>query len=69
MGLNPAIDNFPKPVNAKQYDAVMPALSRDGRFPPQAVATVAKPFVELKILPAVPDMTKYLTELFLPPAP
>lgn len=61
------IDHFSTAVNEKQYDVVMPSLSRDGRFPPEAVAKVAQSFVELKILPKAPDMSKYLTTRFLPP--
>jgi NitT/TauT family transport system substrate-binding protein len=62
-----AIDGFSQAVNEKQYDAVMPSQSRDGTFPPEAVAKVAQSFVELHILPVAPDMSKYLTPQFLPP--
>jgi len=59
-------DNYSLSVDAKQYDAVMPSLSRDGTFPPDAVEAVSRSFVELKLLPSEPDMSKYLTPRFLP---
>jgi NitT/TauT family transport system substrate-binding protein len=62
-----AINGFSQSVNEKQYDAVMPSQSRDGTFPSEAVAKVAQSFVELRILSAAPDMSKYLTPQFLPP--
>ena len=43
----------------------MPMFSETGRFDPQATAIVAKSFVELKLLPQEPDMTKLYTERFL----
>ena len=35
------IDGFSEAVNEKQYDTVMPSLSRDGKFPPDALAATA----------------------------
>jgi NitT/TauT family transport system substrate-binding protein len=49
------------------YDAAMAMFSETGRFDPKATAILAKSFVELKMLPAEPDMTKLYTEEFLPP--
>ncbi|MGH7035513.1 MAG: ABC transporter substrate-binding protein [Stellaceae bacterium] len=63
-----SIDHYSAEVENKQYDVVMPSLSRDGRFPPAAVATVRHSFIELHILDSEPDMSKYLTERFLQPA-
>jgi ABC-type nitrate/sulfonate/bicarbonate transport system substrate-binding protein len=48
------------------YDAVMPMFSETGRFDPKATAILAKSFVDLKLLPTEPDMTKLYTEKFLP---
>lgn len=62
-----SIDHYSPEVEDKQYDAVMPPLSRDGRFPSAAVATVRRSFVELHILDREPDMSTYLTERFLQP--
>lgn len=61
-----SVDHFSQAVEDKQYDDVMPSMSRDGSFPPAAVATVRNSFVELGILPTQPDMTPYLTTAFLP---
>ena len=59
-------DHFSAAVEDKQYDTVMPSFSTDGRFPPEGVARVKSSFVELGILTEEPDMSKYLTESFLP---
>lgn len=64
-----SIDHFADAVDEKQYDVVMPSLSRDGRFPPDALAATARSLVDLQLLPTEPDMTKFLTTRFLPPPP
>ncbi|HVA13468.1 MAG TPA: hypothetical protein VNF99_09480, partial [Stellaceae bacterium] len=61
-----SIDNFADAVNQKQYDAVMPSLSRDGTFPPDALAATARSMVDLHMLKTKPDMTKFVTTRFLP---
>ncbi len=48
------------------YDELMPMFSDNGRFDSKAVAVLAKSLVELKILPAEPDMSKLYTEAYLP---
>ena len=64
-----AIDGYTQDVESKQYDIVMPAMSRDGKFPADGLAMVQQSFVDLGILPTAPDMTKYVTEKYLPGAP
>jgi ABC-type nitrate/sulfonate/bicarbonate transport system substrate-binding protein len=59
-------DHFTEEVEQKQYVNVMPSFSKDGTFPPAAVAPVRESFVDLGILPTEPDMSKYMTEEFLP---
>jgi ABC-type nitrate/sulfonate/bicarbonate transport system substrate-binding protein len=54
-------------VEGSVYDVVMPMFSDDGHFDPKATAVLAKSFVDLKLLPSEPDMTKLYTEKFLPP--
>jgi NitT/TauT family transport system substrate-binding protein len=54
-------------VESSVYDDVMPMFSDNGRFDPKATAVLAKSFVDLKLLPTAPDMTKLYTEKFLPP--
>lgn len=61
-----SIDSFSEAVDAKQYDVVMPSLSRDGTFPPAALAATAQSMVDLHMLPAKPDMMKFFTTRFLP---
>jgi len=53
-------------INGKTYDELMPMFSDDGKFDPKALDTLAKSYVELKVLPAEPDMSKLYTEAFLP---
>ncbi len=48
------------------YDDTMPILSRTGRFDPKALDVLATSFVDTKALPSKPDMSKLLTEAFLP---
>lgn len=54
-------------IEGRVYDAVMPMFSDTGRFDPKATAILAKSFIDLKLLPTEPDMTKLYTERFLPP--
>jgi NitT/TauT family transport system substrate-binding protein len=54
-------------INGKTYDELMPMFSDDGRFDAKALDTLAKSYVELKVLPTAPDMNKLYTEAFLPP--
>ena len=61
-----SIDHFSDTVNKKQYDTVMPSLSRDGAFPPDALAATARSMVDLDMLKTEPDMMKFLTTRFLP---
>jgi ABC-type nitrate/sulfonate/bicarbonate transport system substrate-binding protein len=53
-------------TSAEIYDEVMPMFNEDGHFKPKALAALARSFVELKTLPAAPDMSKLYTEAFLP---
>jgi ABC-type nitrate/sulfonate/bicarbonate transport system substrate-binding protein len=53
-------------ITERNYDELMPMFSDDGKFNPKALATLAKSYVELKVLPAEPDMSKLYTEAFLP---
>jgi hypothetical protein len=40
--------------------------TKDCRFEPDAMATLKRSFVEMKLVPSEPDMTKLYTEQFLP---
>jgi len=48
------------------YDELMPMFSDTGKFDPKALAVLSRSFVEMKTLPAEPDMSKLYTEIFLP---
>lgn len=61
MAVSPAIA-------AKVYDELMPAFNADGRFNPKALEVLRKSYVDMGILSAEPDMSKLVTEKFLPPA-
>jgi NitT/TauT family transport system substrate-binding protein len=54
---------------ASIYDELMPMFSDTGRFDPKALAVLRRSFVEMKTLPAEPDMSKLYTEAFLPKQP
>jgi ABC-type nitrate/sulfonate/bicarbonate transport system substrate-binding protein len=53
-------------VASAGYDDTMPTLSLTGRFKPKALDVLATSFVDTNALPAKPDMSKLLTEAFLP---
>jgi NitT/TauT family transport system substrate-binding protein len=61
----PAMHQSPDIV-AMNYDQTMGDFSTTGRFEPRALAVLARSFVEMKTLPAEPDMAKLYTEKFLP---
>ncbi len=63
----PAMHQTPEIV-ALNYDQVMPNFSTTGKFEAKALAVLARSFVDMKMLPAAPDMTKLYTEKFLPGA-
>lgn len=60
------VTNYSEAVENREYDAVMPMFSRDGKFDPKALATLSRSFVELKLLDTEPDLSKFITEEFLP---
>jgi NitT/TauT family transport system substrate-binding protein len=53
-------------VSGRVYDELMPMFSDTGRFDQAALATLSKSYVELKLLPSEPDMSKLYTEAYLP---
>jgi ABC-type nitrate/sulfonate/bicarbonate transport system substrate-binding protein len=54
-------------AEGKEYDLVMPMFSADGKFDdPKALDVMAQSFIDLKILDAKPDLTKFITEKYLP---
>src|SRR5580658_5858118 len=57
-GLDEAIEN-------REYDDVMPMMSRDLRFHAKALDAIGDSFPEMEIMPAKPDMRTLYTEEFL----
>jgi len=53
-------------TTAAIYDELMPMFSDTGKFEPKALAVLSRSFVEMKTLPAEPDMKTLYTEAFLP---
>jgi ABC-type nitrate/sulfonate/bicarbonate transport system substrate-binding protein len=53
-------------IERREYDDVMPMMSRDLRFSPKALDVIGDSFPELQILPKKPDMRTLFTEEFLP---
>jgi len=48
------------------YDELMPMFTDNGRFDPKSLAVLQRSFVQMKILPSEPDMSKLYTQAFLP---
>ncbi len=53
-------------VAAESYDDTMPILSNDGHFSAKALDVLATSFVDTQALPSKPDMSKLVTEAYLP---
>jgi NitT/TauT family transport system substrate-binding protein len=60
--------HVPKHIVERSYDEMMSMFSDTGKFEPKAVDVLARSFVELGMLDAKPDLSKYYTEKFLPGA-
>jgi ABC-type nitrate/sulfonate/bicarbonate transport system substrate-binding protein len=60
--------NVRESVATKVYDRLMPSnfFSADGRIDPKTLAAMARSFVELKLLPQEDDLSRYVTDRFLP---
>ncbi len=55
-----------EPVVSRVYDETVQMLSDDGKFDAKGLAVLSRSFVEMNMLPAAPDMSKFYTEAFLP---
>ncbi len=53
-------------ITSRSYDELMPMFSDTGKFDPKALETLRKSYVELKLLPTEPDMSKLINDTFLP---
>jgi NitT/TauT family transport system substrate-binding protein len=55
-------------TTSRVYDELMPMFTDNGHFNAKALTVLQRSFVEMKILPTEPDMSKLYTEAFLPKA-
>jgi ABC-type nitrate/sulfonate/bicarbonate transport system substrate-binding protein len=60
------ITGFPQSVMAKDYDLTIGMFTKDCKFDPESIATLKRSFVQLKLLPTTPDMSKLYTDAFIP---
>ena len=61
------VTNHDEDIVSELYGLVLPLISRTGRFEQKSLDTLAGSYVDLKLLPAKPDMSKTYTEQFLSP--
>src|SRR5262245_43747783 len=62
-----AVLDLPREIADPTYDKLMPVFTLDGKFDDKALATLARSFVDLELLPSEPkDLRRHLTEEFLP---
>jgi len=60
------ITGFSESVMAKDYDLTIGMFSKACEFDAESLATLKRSFIELKLLPTAPDMSKLYTNAFLP---
>jgi NitT/TauT family transport system substrate-binding protein len=60
------INNFSENVMAREYDLTIGMYTKACRFDPEALATLRRSFVEMKLTDSEPDMSKLYTETYLP---
>jgi NitT/TauT family transport system substrate-binding protein len=58
------VTNHDEDIVSELYDLVLPLISRTGRFERKSLDTLAGSYVDLKLLPTTPDMSKTYTEQF-----
>ncbi len=64
--LQASITGFSAAVMAKDYDLTVHMYTKDCKFDAESLSTLQRSFVDLKLLPEAPDMTKLYTHAFLP---
>jgi hypothetical protein len=69
LDIGARVGNVSEEIESKVYDDIMPTFSTNGKFNPKALDTLAQSFVELGTLPTKPDLSKVITEKYLPGAP
>ena len=63
------VTGFSPQVMSREYDLTIGMFKKDCRFDPQGLATLRRSFVDLRLLDALPDMSKLYTEAFQPAVP
>ena len=58
--------NVSEAIADKVYDELMPAFSDDGKLDPKALEVLGNSFVAMGTLPQAPDLSKFVTENYLP---
>ncbi len=61
-----AITHFGENVMSREYDFTIGMHTRDCRFDADSLATLKRSFVEMKLTPSAPDMSKLYSEAYLP---
>ena len=64
--LTSRINQFSENVMSQEYDLTIGMHTRDCRFEAEALATLKRSFVDMKLTEGEPDMSKLYTEAFLP---
>jgi ABC-type nitrate/sulfonate/bicarbonate transport system substrate-binding protein len=60
------VNHFSETVMAREYDLTIGMHTHDCRFESEALATLKRSFVEMKLVDGEPDMSKLYTEAYLP---
>jgi NitT/TauT family transport system substrate-binding protein len=61
-----ALNHFSENVMSREYDFTIGMHTKDCRFDAESLATLKRSFVEMKLVPSEPDMSKLYTEAYLP---
>jgi len=61
-----ALNHFSESVMSREYDLTIGMYTKDCRFDPESLATLKQSFVEMKLVPSEPDMSKLYTDAYLP---
>jgi NitT/TauT family transport system substrate-binding protein len=59
------VTNLDEDIESREYDDVMPMMSRDLRFSAKALDVIGNSFPEMDIMPTKPNMRSFYTEEFL----
>jgi NitT/TauT family transport system substrate-binding protein len=66
IAIESEVTGFPANVQEKEFDLTIGMFSNDCKFDAETLANLARSYVDLKLLPSPPDMSKLYTEKFLP---